>query len=143
QAVFTKNSTGGFTAPAPARYTLATVGTGYVLTDLNNQTRRRFDAAGKLTSWTDQNGTGYTIARDAAGRIASVTDAAGRVSTFTVDAATGLLSKITLPDGSTVQYGYTNGQLAQVTAPDGGVTKYTYDASGRLATAVDPRGNTV
>ncbi|SFK36658.1 RHS repeat-associated core domain-containing protein [Lysobacter sp. cf310] len=66
-----------------------------------------------------------SYARDANGRVASVTDANGRVSTMTYG-VNDQLSRIDLPDGQAIVYGYdANGQLASVTQ-GASVTSYSY-----------------
>lgn len=141
KVTFAKEADGTYSAPTPVRYTLSPVGGGgFTVTSLD-QTRRTFDADGRLTGWTDSTGKGLSL-EYTSGKLTGMTDASGRRSSLRVDATTGLLASITLADGREVSYTYTTGQLASVTGVDGGVTKYTY-VSGRLATVVDPNGKTV
>ncbi|WP_189964025.1 FG-GAP-like repeat-containing protein [Streptomyces violascens] len=141
QIVFAKNADGSFTAPKPVRFTLASSSGGYTVTALDGSSRG-FDGSGRLTSVRDSDGRGLALTYDGS-RLGTVVDAAGHPAKFTIDGVTGRLSQVTLDDGRKVVYTYANGQLETATGVDGGVTKYTYDAGGRLATIVDPNGNTV
>lgn len=55
----------------------------------------------------------------------------------------GLLSKVSLPDSTSVSYGYTDGLLTSVTDPAGKSSSYAYDAEKRLSSYTDPAGSTV
>jgi RHS repeat-associated protein len=96
-----------------------------------NQTDYQYDANGNLTQLTgpDPDGGGPL----------------GRpVTIYTRDpAGTGLIVSTTDPRLKTTQFGYdpTTHQLNSITKPLGEKTTFTYDATGRLKTSVDPRGN--
>ncbi|WP_194924209.1 DUF6531 domain-containing protein [Catenulispora pinisilvae] len=142
QVMFTKNPDGSYTGPVPVRYTLAAVaGGGFTVTALDNSVRT-FDASGRLTSMVDVSGKGLILGYTT-GVLSSVTDAAGRAAALTVypagDPAAGLLEQVTLADGRSVSYSYTNRQLTGVKDVTGGLTQYSYDAGGRLAKVTDPK----
>jgi RHS repeat-associated protein len=96
-----------------------------------NQTDYGYDSAGNLKTVTgpDPDGTGPL----------------GRpVTTYGLDpAGTGLVLSVTDPRLKTTQHTYdpTTHQLASTTTPLGEKTTFTYDATGRLKTSVEPRGN--
>ncbi|THI99049.1 hypothetical protein E7Z54_13030 [Nocardioides sp.] len=106
------------------------------------QVRFRFDTAGRLLWIRDRNGEGVTIDRDDQGRVSQVANGP-RSLAFTYNALLDRLSKVTLPDERTVEYGYTNGLLTSVKDTGGKTTTYGYDAQGRLEWEKDPRGATV
>ncbi|MEU8984630.1 polymorphic toxin type 17 domain-containing protein [Streptomyces sp. NPDC048309] len=137
---FSKQSDGSYTAPKPVRYALTQTSDGFKVTNIDH-TSRVFNPSGQLTGWLDGGGQGLSLGYSG-GKLAKITDAAGRETTFDVDATTGRLKSVSTSGGMTVAYGYEAGQLATVTGTDGGVTTYKY-TSGRLATVVDPQGNTV
>lgn len=141
RVVFTRNADGTYTTPKPVRYTLSAVSGGFTVTALDHSART-FDASGRLTGVKDSDGRGLTLDYTS-GVLSGVTDAAGRTASFAVDASTGRLDKVTFQDGRSVGYTYTSGQLETVTGTDGGTTKYFYDDAGRLASIVDPNGNTI
>src|SRR5262249_42885785 len=71
------------------------------------------------------------------------TDAASRTVEFAHDPTSGVLSRMTLPDGRHVDYGYTSGLLTSVRDVAGHATTYSYDGGGRLSDEVDPNGHHV
>ena len=141
EIVFTKQADGSFAGAPGARATLSPTAGGYDLLR-RDQVRYAFDASGRLLAIEDRNGEGVTLAYDGQGRLATVTDSAGRRATVAHDAS-GLVRSVTTHDGRSVSYGYAAGHLASVTDVRGQVWRYTYDASGRLATIVDPLGGTL
>uniref|UniRef100_A0AAU2V2F5 FG-GAP-like repeat-containing protein n=1 Tax=Streptomyces sp. NBC_00003 TaxID=2903608 RepID=A0AAU2V2F5_9ACTN len=141
QIIFLKASDGSFVAPKPVRFTLASGSDGYTVTALDGSSRA-FDSSGRLAGVYDSDKRGVTLTYSGS-RLAKATDAAGRSALFTVDSSSGRLSQVDLADGRKVTYGFAGNQLASVKGIDGGVTKYTYDGGGRLATIVDPNGNTI
>jgi RHS repeat-associated protein len=118
-----------------------------------------FDASGKLTGVTDQNGNATTLTysgddlagiTDATGRttaigvsggkISSITDAAGNVYAISYSSA-DLISSIADPLGNTWSYAYdADERIVQKTDPSGNTTSYTYDAEGRIASSTDTNG---
>lgn len=137
---FARQSDGTFTAPKPVRYVLTQTNNGFTVTNTDH-TSRVFSSSGRMTGWLDGAGQGLAFSYSDT-KLTKITDAVGRDTTFDVDATTGRLNSVTLPDGRKVTYGYEAGQLTRVTGTDSGITQYTY-TGGRLATVVDPRGNTV
>jgi YD repeat-containing protein len=130
QTVFTQQGS-TYQAPVWSRLTLTAVAGGYDVATVD-QIHYLFDANGRLTGIQDRNHEGVTIAYDAQGRRSSVTDSAGRQVTFTYDPTSGLLTRVTLPDGRYVGYGYTGGLLTSVTDLAGNSYNYTYDSGQRL-----------
>ncbi|MFF7473474.1 DUF6531 domain-containing protein [Streptomyces sp. NPDC008092] len=138
--VFTQASDGTYTTPAASTAKLAKSGSTYTLTT-PDQTRRTFSGSGQLTSVVDKAGQGLTLTYTS-GKLSSVKDAAGRTTGFTFN-ADGLLSKVDLPDTTSVSYGYDGGLLTSVTDPAGRTSHYAYNADKRLSSYTDPAGGTV
>ncbi|WP_258539533.1 RHS repeat protein [Streptomyces ipomoeae] len=84
----------------------------------------------------DKVGKGLSLTY-VSGKLASVKDAAGRTATFT-PGPDGLLSKVSLPDGTSVAYSCTGGLLTSVTDPAGKTSSYTYGTDKRLSSYTDP-----
>jgi RHS repeat-associated protein len=138
---FTRNGDGSFSAPGFARSSLASITGGYELIT-KDQLHYGFDTQGRLTSKTDRNGQGLTLAYGGDGLLATVTDSVDRLITLTHSG--GHLTQVTLPDGRDVVYGYDgSGRLASVTDVREGTTQYTYDAGGRLKKIIDQNTHTV
>ncbi|WP_229858654.1 DUF6531 domain-containing protein [Streptomyces poonensis] len=138
--VFTQASDGTYTAPAGSAAKLVKSGSNYTVTTPDH-TKRTFNSSGQLTSVVDTAGRGLSLTY-ASGKLTSIKDAAGRTSTFT-SGTDGLLSKVSLPDATSVSYGYTNGLLTSVTDPAGRTSSYTYGADKRLSSYTDPAGGKV
>jgi RHS repeat-associated protein len=139
QVDYAKQPDGSFVGAAGSLSTLASVAGGYDLTR-TDQVKQHFDSQGRLQSILDRNGQGLTLSYGTDGKISSVADASGRVISFTHNTA-GLLTKLTMPDTSSVNYGYTNGQLTSYTDQNAKVWTYTYDSHGFLASETDPIGH--
>jgi RHS repeat-associated protein len=90
----------------------------------------------------DRNDKGLTMAYDGSGRLATVTDATNRAASFTYN-TDNLLTGISLPDGRSVTYGYTNGSLSSYTDAAGKTWTYTYDFHNWLEKELDPLSHTV
>lgn len=82
------------------------------------------------------------------GLLSTVTDAHGLSLTFHYDSSARIAS-VTLPDGGTLQYAYSNNLLSGVTYPDGKTRQYLYDESaysavgsgvGKLTGIIDESG---
>ena len=122
------------------------------------QTTNTYDSLDRLTRMNDSMGTSSS-SYDAAGRITGYTNPEGFTLAYAYDAA-GNLTQITYPDASTVTYAYnaanrlttvTNwldeqaawtydqaGRLASFTHFNGIITTYTYDAASKLTGIVSP-----
>ncbi|MFF1309026.1 FG-GAP-like repeat-containing protein [Streptomyces sp. NPDC058307] len=137
---FAKQSDGTYTAPAGTFLKLSVSGSSYTVTEQDHSTSV-FNSGGQLTALRDASGHGLALSY-ASGRLASVTDTAGRSTAFTVG-SDGLLTKVTLPDATTVGYGYVAGLLTSVTDTAGKTTTYGYDASKRLTSVTDPAGGKI
>jgi RHS repeat-associated protein len=141
QLVFSQQLDGSYEAPAWAAVSMTAGGGAYEIIDAE-QRHYSFDDQGRLTAVKDRNGEGVTLAYDPQGNRSSLTDSAGRTVTFEHDAQS-LLTRLLLPDGRDVRYGYTGGYLTSVTDLRGNTYGYTYDAQGRLWTEVDQNGHQV
>jgi RHS repeat-associated protein len=119
----------------------------------SSQTTNTYDSLDRLTQLNDSIGTS-SFGYDAAGRVTSFTDADGFTLAYTYDAA-GNITQVTYPDTTTVTYAYDaanrlttvtdwlneqatysydqDGRLSSFTQFNGIVTTYTYDAASRLA----------
>jgi RHS repeat-associated protein len=126
-----------------------------------DQTKYHFDSLGRLIDITDRDG--HTIGlhwttSDQSGRVDTITDTVGRQISITYDGLSGLVSRITLPDGRYVEYNtsgcaslctvyeldadgqarkttaytYSASQLKTVNRGLGNIVDNTYDASGRM-----------
>ncbi|WP_240435340.1 RHS repeat domain-containing protein [Ralstonia solanacearum] len=84
---------------------------------------------------------------DASGRPLQMTDANGIVTAFTYSNRGWLISQTITPTGEagqTTNYSYDAvGQLTKVTLPDGSSISLTYDAAHRLTGAADSQGNSI
>ncbi|MFJ2137072.1 DUF6531 domain-containing protein [Streptomyces sp. NPDC087228] len=138
--VFTQAGDGTYTAPAGTTAKLVKGTNTYTVTTPDH-TVRTFDSAGLPTSVVGAAGKGLSLTY-ASGKLASVKDAAGRATVFTVG-ADGLLSKVGLPDGTSVSYGFTGGLLTSVTDPADRTSSYAYDTNKRLSSYTDPAGGKV
>jgi len=140
QLYYTKQGDGSFVGASGSLSTLSSVAGGYKLVR-SDQVTYLFDAQGKVTSIKDRNAQGLTLAYDGSGRLATITDAAGRQATVTYNAS-NLVSQVSTQDGRSVSYGYAGGLLTSAIDVRGKTWTSTYDASGRLATIVDPLDHT-
>ncbi|NNT55750.1 RHS repeat protein, partial [Escherichia coli] len=79
---------------------------------------------------------------DAVGRLKAQTDAAGRTTEYSPDVVTGLITRITTPDGRASAFYYNHhSQLTSATGPDGLELRREYDESGRLIQETAPDGD--
>ncbi|HAV8514339.1 TPA: RHS repeat protein, partial [Escherichia coli] len=79
---------------------------------------------------------------DAVGRLRTQTDAAGRTTEYSPDVVTGLITRITTPDGRASAFYYNHhSQLTSATGPDGLELRREYDESGRLIQETAPDGD--
>ncbi|MEV4347767.1 DUF6531 domain-containing protein [Actinoplanes sp. NPDC049596] len=140
EAVYLRQSDGGYQAPAGVRSALSRDGAGWKLVPPDKRVLS-FDADGRLLSIKNARGLGITLAYSSAGPLSTVTDASGRVVRFEFRADLRLITKITLPDGRSTQFDYSDGRLLKTQDPRNYVTSYAYDAGGRLAEITDARGN--
>jgi RHS repeat-associated protein len=139
QVVYTRQGD-SFTAPSGALSVLSAVPNGYQLLR-PDQADYRFNDLGRLLSVKDRNGYGLTFEYDSLGQLETITDSVGRE--IAVQHLGGRLTRVTLPGGRFVEYGYTNGLLTSARDARGNTTAYVYDAAGRLERIVDQRQHTI
>ncbi|EOK5222095.1 rhs element protein RhsC, partial [Escherichia coli] len=78
----------------------------------------------------------------AVGRLKAQTDTAGRTTEYSPDVVTGLITRITTPDGRASAFYYNHhSQLTSATGPDGLEMRRKYDESGRLIQETAPDGD--
>ncbi|CAA0223657.1 Putative deoxyribonuclease RhsC [Escherichia coli] len=76
------------------------------------------------------------------GRLKAQTDAAGRTTEYSPDVVTGLITRITTPDGRASAFYYNHhSQLTSATGTDGLEIRREYDESGRLIQETAPDGD--
>jgi len=91
------------------------------------------DAAGHITIFSSYNASGQPL---------TIIDPNGVVTTLTYDARQRLTSSTIGSETTTLTY-YVTGLLQKVTLPDGSYLQYTYDAAHRLTGIQDADGNRV
>jgi RHS repeat-associated protein len=91
-----------------------------------------YDALGRQTTRTDQDGNIWTLTYDPiTGNLASETDVAGRATTYSYNAL-GSRTGIAFPDGTSSSFAYnTAGQVTSKNEGGRSLT-YSYDAAGKL-----------
>jgi YD repeat-containing protein len=148
QLRFDKQGGGSFVARAGGRSSLVKLASTYEL-KTNEQLTYVFTLAGKLTAIRDRNDRQLTLAYNGGtGLLETITDANGRE--VTVNHTGGKISSIVLPgsgplDSRDVLYAYdASGRLQTVTDLRGQVWTYAYDGdSTRLASILDPNSHYV
>ncbi|HDQ5199328.1 TPA: RHS repeat protein, partial [Escherichia coli] len=76
---------------------------------------------------------------DAVGRLKAQTDTAGRTTEYSPDVVTGLITRITTPDGRASAFYYNHhSQLTSATGPDGLEIRREYDEWGNLLNDENP-----
>jgi YD repeat-containing protein len=139
QVYYTRQGDGSFVGAPGSRSLLSSVAGGYQLVR-KDQVVYAFDGSGRLLSMKDRNSQGVTLSYSGS-ELQTITDSVGRQVGVTHES--GLLKRVTLPDGRYVEYGYLDGRLSSVRDARGFTTTYTYDANGRLKTIVDQNTHTV
>jgi RHS repeat-associated protein len=111
----------------------------YTLT-MRDQTRYRFDSAGKLLAIIDRFGRQTSLGYDGA-QLSTVTDdSTGKKLTFHYSGAQ--LSSVTDDNGRSVGFSYQGSDLHQVTDVMGGTRTFNYTGASLIETIIDQRGNT-
>lgn len=112
-------------------------------TDVNDTTTYTYDAQGNLASVTNALGHVTTLSNyDAHGRAGRITDPNGRITDVNYTARGWLSSTTTGSATTSYTYDYV-GQLTRVTLPDGSTVNYGYDEARRLVTVSDALGNSI
>jgi RHS repeat-associated protein len=91
------------------------------------------DAVGNVTTFSTYNAYGEPL---------TLTDANGVVTTLTYDARARLTSRQVATETTVFAY-YPTGLLQKMTLPDGGYIQYTYDPAHRLTKIQDGMGNSI
>jgi len=128
---FTYNSTGQILSMTGPR------------TDVVSTTRFSYDAAGNIATVTDAAGHVTTLSNyDANGRVGRSVDANGKATDFTYSPRGWLVA---VSDGGQLTSFERDalGQVTKVTMPDGSVLNYTYDDAHRLTGLTDAIGNSI
>ncbi|MEN0083274.1 MAG: RHS repeat-associated core domain-containing protein [Leifsonia sp.] len=102
--------------------------------------KRRYDAAGNLVASVQPSGATTSYGYDAMGNITTVTDATGAVTRYAYDAA-GRITSVTDANGRTTAYSWDSGdRVTAVIDPAGGVTVYGYEPNDHVSSVTDPAG---
>jgi len=116
-------------------------------TDVNDTTTFAYDASGNLTTVTNAIGQVTRYADyDASGRVGRVTEPNGTVTEFTYSPRGWITSRAVASQGTRIvtAYAYDGaGQLTKVTLPDNSTLVYTYDAAHRLTDVADSTGSII
>jgi len=116
-------------------------------TDVNDVTSYSYDNQGNLASVTNPAGHVTTMSNyDAHGHVGTITDPNGVVTNLTYHVRGWLLSRAVTADGitETTSYNYDGvGQMTKVTMPDNSTVNYTYDDAHRLTKISDHLGNSI
>lgn len=116
-------------------------------TDVTDKTTYTYDAQGNLATVTNAAGHVTTLSNyDANSRVGQITDANGMTTTLTYTPRGWLKQRVTNADGvsETTTYDYDNvGQMTKVTLPDNSSINYVYDDAHRLTKISDSLGNSI
>lgn len=116
-------------------------------TDIVDKTTYTYDTQGNLSTVTNAAGHLTTLSNyDANGRVGQITDPNGMVTTLTYTPRGWLKQRATNADGvtETTVYDYDNvGQMTKVTLPDNSTITYAYDDAHRLTKISDSLGNSI
>ncbi|MGB7341205.1 MAG: RHS repeat-associated core domain-containing protein, partial [Phototrophicaceae bacterium] len=125
------------------RYTYNAAGYVTSATDEDgNTTTFEYNERGDLIAFTNAEGNRFLLGYDAAGNVITETDPLGNVIAREYNDA-GQETRVTYPNGATESYDYdANGNLLRVTDVSGFVTSYTYDALDRMTSVTNPLGAT-
>ena len=130
---------------------LKKISDGYTITDKSDNVMT-FNSAGNLVSIADAEGRTATLTykteKNTAGAenpfLSKITDGAGHTVTLTYntgDTSTNCqLTKITGPDGRSIEYSTSSGRLSKIKYPNGTQSTYTYDDEGSMLTACSSDG---
>ncbi len=103
---------------------------GWLYVRAADDSRYRFDTAGRLLTIARRGGQVLQLSYGATGLLVAVTNAFGRALGFGYDEA-GRLVAVATPDGQTLRYGYEGvgdgARLTLVTLPDGSQRRYHYE----------------
>ncbi|MEN6460939.1 MAG: X2-like carbohydrate binding domain-containing protein [Syntrophomonas sp.] len=101
-----------------------------------------YDAAGRVTSISDEEGNKTTITYDAQDRPLTITDPLGCTLSYSYDSYGNKTSE-TDGNGNTTSYTYNNDhKMTSQKDAFGNVTNYGYDGEDRLISTTDPLGHT-
>jgi RHS repeat-associated protein len=117
ESLYRRQDDGSWTAASPGelRGQVVLNGSRYLLTDLDG-TATSFDAAtGQWLGTQDRWGNALAGSYDGSGHLDAVTDSEGRQITLTYNG--GLLTSVTLPDGSLWRFGFSGEELGAVFDP--------------------------
>lgn len=105
--------------------------------------RFTYDAAGRITSWTDRNANTYCYTYDATGRVVRTEGSGGYLSgTLSYDKRTRTTT-VTNGLGHSTRYEHNEAfRLIRKTDPLGHTTQQEWDSHGRLIAVTDPLGHT-
>ena len=91
------------------------------------------DGAGNLTTYLTYNADGQPL---------TISDPNGTITTLTYDERQRLTSRTVAAETTTIEY-WPTGLLKKVTQPDGSFVQYAYDAAHRLTGVTDTDGNSI
>ncbi|WP_189970300.1 FG-GAP-like repeat-containing protein [Streptomyces violascens] len=138
---FDKQPDGSFSPPPAVGSSLSAMsGGGYSLVSRTGDSLE-FDTTGRLAKKKSQQNKATIFSYGADGKLAKIANPSGRTAAFQYDS--GRISKAVFSDSRTVSYSYSGAWLSSVTGPGGNSIHYLTDASGRISSIVDARGNSV
>jgi RHS repeat-associated protein len=133
---------GGLVGAPGVRSELARTTSGGFRLTTKDDVQYDFSYDGSLQRVEDRNGVGVDVQRDDSGRVSAVVDDADRSIVFAYE--NERLRSVTLPDGRSVSYSYSDaGRLVGVTDPEGETARYEYNGDGRVTRAFAAGGDLV